>query len=294
MEQLSLWFNILAFTILFASLGLAYIRFIQNPSPWLTWYQLYMGGFLFWLLLATYTFFRIVYLKSPPVWLELGINWARIGMSYYLLLIVPEAFTRLRGKRWPWWAHVSTFAALTLGIWFLLKQPSLLVSGFVSGFYNLFFTALSLWAIRGQGLPKFIRSFLILSSLYYLLFTVLNFFLAFYPLPILLSLSTLIIGVFCLSWGINDLIWFLRDWKTGSPHGNREMGRKANYKRWKISDREGEIIRCMEAGATNKEIADKLCVSLRTVETHLYNIYRKAGVKNRVELLHKLNKPGGM
>lgn len=48
-----------------------------------------------------------------------------------------------------------------------------------------------------------------------------------------------------------------------------------------MTSRERQALACLAEGLTNQEIADRLCVSLHTVKTHLYRIYRKAGVKNR-------------
>lgn len=42
-----------------------------------------------------------------------------------------------------------------------------------------------------------------------------------------------------------------------------------------ISDREREIIVCLVQGLSNKEIADRLCISIHTVITHRRNIARK-------------------
>jgi DNA-binding CsgD family transcriptional regulator len=39
---------------------------------------------------------------------------------------------------------------------------------------------------------------------------------------------------------------------------------------------------------TNKEIAQKLCISPATVRTHLYNLFQKIDVTNRIELLNSL------
>ena len=90
-------------------------------------------------------------------------------------------------------------------------------------------------------------------------------------------------------WGLNDLYWFIRDWRLSSQGSTGLSNFQKKAEEWRLSPREQEIIHAMYRGATNKEIAEKLFVSLRTVEAHLYSIYRKAGAKNRVELIHKLH-----
>lgn len=53
---------------------------------------------------------------------------------------------------------------------------------------------------------------------------------------------------------------------------------------YNISSREQEIIHLICQGKTNKEIEDVLFISLQTVKHHIYNIYKKMGIKNRVQL----------
>ena len=53
-----------------------------------------------------------------------------------------------------------------------------------------------------------------------------------------------------------------------------------------ISIREREIIPLLNQGLSNREIAEKLFVSLATVKTHLHNIYEKTGAKSRYELFN--------
>lgn len=48
-----------------------------------------------------------------------------------------------------------------------------------------------------------------------------------------------------------------------------------------LSARETELLRLVETGATNKELAEKLFISQSTVKTHLVHIYTKLGVDNR-------------
>ena len=52
-----------------------------------------------------------------------------------------------------------------------------------------------------------------------------------------------------------------------------------------LSDREVEIIELVTAGLTNKDIADRLEISKRTVDNHISNILEKADVDNRVALV---------
>ena len=46
-----------------------------------------------------------------------------------------------------------------------------------------------------------------------------------------------------------------------------------------LSDREKEIVKEIARGLTNKEIADKLFISVFTVTTHRKNITQKLGIK---------------
>lgn len=52
----------------------------------------------------------------------------------------------------------------------------------------------------------------------------------------------------------------------------------------KLGEREREIVRYVVHGFANREIADRLCISERTVSTHLVNIYEKLNVHSRAEL----------
>lgn len=51
-----------------------------------------------------------------------------------------------------------------------------------------------------------------------------------------------------------------------------------------LSRREQEVVRLAAARRTNREIADELMLSERTVENHLYRAFGKLGVTTRAEL----------
>jgi LuxR family maltose regulon positive regulatory protein len=50
-----------------------------------------------------------------------------------------------------------------------------------------------------------------------------------------------------------------------------------------ITLRELEVIKLIEAGCTNQEIADRLVISIPTVKRHISNIYTKLGAKSRTQ-----------
>jgi two-component system, NarL family, response regulator NreC len=52
-----------------------------------------------------------------------------------------------------------------------------------------------------------------------------------------------------------------------------------------LSDREVEVLRQIALGHTNNEIADQLCLSVRTIESHRAHIQQKLGVSTRSELV---------
>ncbi|WP_444678885.1 LuxR C-terminal-related transcriptional regulator [Halomonas sp. E19] len=53
-----------------------------------------------------------------------------------------------------------------------------------------------------------------------------------------------------------------------------------------LTQREMEIIGLLGTGSTNSEIAEKLFVSEHTVKSHLYNIFRKIKVHNRLQAMN--------
>lgn len=70
---------------------------------------------------------------------------------------------------------------------------------------------------------------------------------------------------------INDLL-------ESTDSKDREMARS-------LSPREIEILKLWGSGLTNKEIAEKLFISIRTVETHKNHIMKKINLKTTVDLL---------
>ncbi|MFC4323410.1 response regulator [Litchfieldia salsa] len=59
-----------------------------------------------------------------------------------------------------------------------------------------------------------------------------------------------------------------------------------------LSDREKEILEWIAKGYSNKEIAENLIISVKTVESHKSNLMEKLGIKSRHELVKYAMKKG--
>ena len=58
-----------------------------------------------------------------------------------------------------------------------------------------------------------------------------------------------------------------------------------------LTAREREIVRLLGSGLTTREVAERLCVSARTVEGHIYRAMNKTGSTTREELIRLLSPP---
>ena len=54
-----------------------------------------------------------------------------------------------------------------------------------------------------------------------------------------------------------------------------------------LSAREIEVLKLIEAGLSNQEIASKLFISVTTVKRHISNIYAKLDVKTRTQVVSR-------
>ena len=58
-----------------------------------------------------------------------------------------------------------------------------------------------------------------------------------------------------------------------------------------LTKREAQLVALAREGLCNAEIADRLVVSVRTVESHLYRAMHKLGVSDRRELAKYAPRP---
>jgi len=74
------------------------------------------------------------------------------------------------------------------------------------------------------------------------------------------------------------------------PEETSPTGMKASierlFEKHKLTDRERQVTRLICAGKSGREIGNDLFLSPHTIKEYIYRIYKKTGVKNRVQLIN--------
>ncbi|MFN4217389.1 MAG: LuxR C-terminal-related transcriptional regulator, partial [Brevinematales bacterium] len=65
-------------------------------------------------------------------------------------------------------------------------------------------------------------------------------------------------------------------------------GLESFFEQYQLSERERKLVKMIQQGLSNEEIASALYVSLDTVKKGISQLYRKLGVNSRLELLQKI------
>jgi DNA-binding CsgD family transcriptional regulator len=88
----------------------------------------------------------------------------------------------------------------------------------------------------------------------------------------------IVLGLLLLLYQVRMIFFALRE--------TYEIKMDVLFSKQKITKREKEIVRLLLRGENKKSIEKKLFISQSTVKNHIYNIYQKLGVKNRLQLFN--------
>jgi DNA-binding NarL/FixJ family response regulator len=78
-------------------------------------------------------------------------------------------------------------------------------------------------------------------------------------------------------------LWYSRKTLSKFLLENRLSDKFSEDTATELTARENEILIQIASGGSNKRIADDLGISVHTVKTHIYNIYKKINVPNRLQ-----------
>jgi DNA-binding NarL/FixJ family response regulator len=87
---------------------------------------------------------------------------------------------------------------------------------------------------------------------------------------------------------------FVNNYLSGARKPSVKAAAATGGQDYDLTKREKQILRMIIDGISNKDIAEQLKKSVRTIETHRFNIMKKLQVSNLVELLKKVEEEEGL
>ncbi len=81
-------------------------------------------------------------------------------------------------------------------------------------------------------------------------------------------------------------LWFSRKLLSRFMSASRKTPTSTPSSVFSLTKREKEILHLSSSGAKNAEIANALNVSTHTVKTHMYNLFKKINVSNRIQAIN--------
>ena len=219
------------------------------------------------------------------------ILFAAGGLSF--IFCAPPFYHSLLGLPFTGWVRGLFFALDVLaaaaalanllfpGLRFTGVALNLLLFGLI--LYGLVLIAANLHAVGERALRRALALFFVLTLVFFPLMYV-DAAMAYLPSLALFAcleglaqpLYLLVLNALTIGFGLRYL--------NRPAYAEQDRLTEHFVSRFKVTAREQEIIRLLLDGAVGKEIGERLFISPKTVENHVYNIYQKLGVKNRVQL----------
>jgi DNA-binding CsgD family transcriptional regulator len=218
------------------------------------------------------------------------------GILY--IVICPYLFHSLAGREvppWQRWLFLSLDAVVVSAALANLVFPavaaiaeSLAVVLFSMIVYGLVYVGVRLPGIGEPTLRRALLIFLCLSAVFFPLMAVDALMSETGLLGSLQFLNNLAQPVYFLALTSLTIVFGVR--YLNRP-AYRERGRLTQYflSAFGVTQREAQIITELMDGASIKGIGRKLFISPKTAENHVYSIYQKLGVRNRVQMFQVLS-----
>lgn len=299
MIRFVLWVRMVGFTALFVSTALGLLSYQKRPFGWLRSYLVLLSAQAIFDLSFTFVVFSDLFSGGDagprPAFAVL-----QAAVSMIVLYAVPRFVQRVSGtadRRYArLWAIVPVvlvaagYVLVFLPLAFRYERPVTVVYyAYLGGWLLYGWVGRAKMAI-GSWKP-WITTFLAGASLWYL-FTAADFGIG----PILINRApevpfvVLSSSLFNIFWAVLVIVPTAQFLTRPSGRGEAETVPDEFAREFKLSGREREVLQKLCEGLSNKDIAEALFISPRTVENHIYNLYRKCAVGRRLELCNLLSR----
>src|SRR6056297_606498 len=307
--------RMISFTVLFISTALGILAHQKSPRRWLRFFLIYMGFEAFYSVSFTFVFYSHVYLSDQPSSPSMVFILFQIITSVAVVYFAPRFLLELTGplggggnggaakRAYTRRTHIAILVVpVVLTILTVLAQmPNTFqpltifaerYNRFISAFFYLYlFVFFLMTFIRRKRIPagrwsREIVVFIAGAALFHFLWVVDVAFLDIQlaeqgPLRGILLTN----AMYEIFWGVIAAIPAVAEISAQGSAISAENLPGEFIREYKISARENEVVPLLCDGMSSKDIAETLFISPRTVENHIRNIYRKCGVKRRLELV---------
>lgn len=304
MKHLFLLLYFISYTSGIGAMTLGGFHYIKTKNLYVKYIIISDMCFTAFLFFDNLNFYTDIFLHGFPFWLDifkiLGLTLSGIGVIYFFTL---SGYSVIgikieSNKKLIYFGSSSIFftvCIVTLYVLYYLKLisdhvairscfflPDIFTS--IGAFYNIFLIIKN-WDKIANEFKQFLKWLLLLAAIIMPLsvFTNLVQYWHFSNIPIAYS------PIEYFLFNFLALIFIKRNLQAASIKKAPQSSPKESkilYNQYKLTQREIEIVELIADGLSNQDIAEKLFISANTVRNHIYNIYRKMGIKNRYELIN--------
>ncbi|MBI4976562.1 MAG: helix-turn-helix transcriptional regulator [Spirochaetes bacterium] len=289
MEQFAFWFYTITVLVSVASFVSALLLYPRYTTAYFGYYLLLLSTSIVFFLVYALAFFIQRYVPSPLTTYHIDLIILALCLSA-TMYAAPHFTLTLIGRKVKK-RYSSIFLLVSIALFLAIVVPS--IAGFIAGtetltiriidiIMRLFYCAWFVMALMharsiAADASKRPMLYFVAVSVLVLPFAIIEQILAHG------RYAAFLYGAYLLLWNLGMLVYTVRVFYRPVP---TDGGLTKHFIHlYGLTAREQEIIQALVKGKNSREIAKTFNVSKKTVDGHVYNIYRKCYIRNRVELM---------
>ena len=292
-----LWFSIFSFVVFTLSVFPVLLRLRKRNGLKIDRIYLFlMLNWGIWLILFSFLYFSDVFVRPLTPLTKTAFGVLRTVVTILMLILYPNLLKEFSGRRFS--RRINYLILIAPVVYIMLIVPILAgvtvsTARVINTAYYSYFTILSAISLFFSAAASKKRKIYMIFIRMMLIYHAAGLVISLLPAEKLsvetnIMLTVLPRAVFSFFWGVFELaVYMVREYRR-EIEGDTAVP-SVFLEDFGITAREKDIIGSIASGLSNKESAGKFFISERTVETHIYSIYRKCNVKNKVELLNLIS-----
>lgn len=306
MKHIVFFVHVISFMFGCVTIALSLLSYLKYKSRLVKYFTLFLISMLAILMERTITYYQLVSVLDGE-YLSV-ILWVVSCLGSGLLLYALPLFTyellqmKVSERRKTIFSLLAFLPIISLVLYYTLPYKIMVLNIinliiFITLLYCLSLGIILIKSVKLPQIRKVIKTFLIIFGLW-LPLMFMDFRLQTVPaFQRVFPYGLLSLPIFYLAWnsltlyfGYRYLDVFVNSLVDKVPTDlseeiiEEDALENAFFERYKFTNREREVIQLLVKGYSYKMISEELVISFTTARTHVYNIYQKANVKNKIEL----------